>query len=147
MMSKLKKQNVKSKVSSTPDVDKCPQNVSFSMEHLTKNKQYNFDFFSDDTHRKINAKAAVYDRLEELSKNTWLYWNGLSKNQGCETLKCDRIRFSPSGYIFTNDEKVIVFRFSFLGSDCRILGIKKSPCSVFYIIGFDFDHSAYDHGS
>lgn len=146
-MSKVKKQGNPPKISSSPTIEKCPQGVSFSFGHLTTNKNFNFEFFSNNTHDLLAAKAAILDRLQELSQKSWLYWQGLSKRQGIEMLLSDDIRFSPSGYSLSGDEKVIVFRFSFSGTDCRIIGVKKSPCSVFYIIGFDFDHSAYNHGS
>lgn len=146
-MSKIKKQVAVSKVSADNTSKKCSSNPSFSFEHLTSNTKYNFEFFGKDKNLKISAKAAVCDRLQEISQQTWIFWNSQRKAVGIETLKADDLYFKPCGYDFSDDEKVIVFRFSFLRNDCRIIGIKKSPCSVYYIIGFDFNHNAYDHGS
>ena len=48
-----------------------------------------------------------------------------------------------------DDEKIYIFRFKTADNknNGRILGFKKDRCPIYYIIGFDFDFSAYDHGS
>ena len=58
----------------------------------------------------------------------------------------DDLRFAANGYQFSSDEKVIVFRFG-INSGYRLLGIKGNDSNILYVIGYDFDFSAYDHGS
>lgn len=87
----------------------------------------------------------MIDRLTEISGETWVYWQSLSKNHGIETFSAKQLKFSPSRYKFASDEKVIVFRF--FNQDFRIIGFKDSRLPTYYIIGFDFDYSAYNHGS
>lgn len=146
-MSKIKKQSANSKISSNFVNEKCSQNPSFSFEHLTLNGGFNFEYFGKDSRARLEAKSAVYDRLQDISSQSWLYWGGINKRHGYETIKADEMNFNPSNYEFSNDEKVFVFRLSYLGNDCRIIGVKKSPCSTYYVIGFDFNHNAYNHGS
>ena len=45
-----------------------------------------------------------------------------------------------------DDSKIIVFRFG-KSQKYRILGVQCKDCaSILYIIGYDWDFSAYDHG-
>ena len=46
----------------------------------------------------------------------------------------------------SSDSKMIVFRFN--NQNARILGVRSQECnSILYIVGYDWDYSAYDHGS
>ena len=46
----------------------------------------------------------------------------------------------------SDDSKIIVFRFN--SQNNRLLGVRSKECnSILYIIGYDWDYSAYDHGS
>ena len=62
---------------------------------------------------------------------------------GFEKLPRARIQFRPS-WNLPEDENVLIFRFK--SSDYRMLCVKDKKREVLYIIGFDFDFSAYDHG-
>ena len=88
-------------------------------------------------------------RLIEISKKTWKEWLQESKKVGCETLDYSRININPTGINLVNDEKIYIFRFKTADNkdNGRILGFKKDKCPIYYIIGFDFNLSAYDHGS
>ena len=69
-----------------------------------------------------------------------------NEKHGAETLSMDDLRFAANGYQFSNDQKVIVFRFGG-NSSYRLLGVKGNESNVLYVIGYDFDFSAYNHGS
>lgn len=120
----------------------CDQFPTFSFLHLTTNKRHNFNYLTEQIHQ---TKAILYDRLEEISQHDWKYWLSQPKKTGLEVLPYDRMRFSPKSIQLANDENIYVFRF--YQNQYRILGIRKEKCPVFYIIAYDFDHSAYDHGS
>jgi len=117
-----------------------PNNPSFSFCYLTTNKKYNFE--SLDKGKQKEWSAALVDRMIEISKEDWIYWFGLPKNKGIETIPYEKVNFSPNEIGISDDEKVIVFRFN--SQKGRIIGFKVD--TIFYIIGFDFDFSAYDHG-
>lgn len=138
---KVKKNKTTSKIKKDQIKIECPQYFSFSFRHLTKNKDYNFEKL--DKGQKRDWSCSLTERLMDLSKETWVRLANLSKENGFETFSNSQIRFSPSDYNFTPDEKVIVFRFN--SENGRIIGIKPSSCSVFYIIGFDTNFSAYGH--
>ncbi len=138
---KVKKNKTTSKIKKDQIKIECPQYFSFSFRHLTKNKDYNFEKL--DKGQKRDWSCSLTERLMDLSKETWVRLANLSKENGFETFSNSQIRFSPNDYNFTPDEKVIVFRFN--SENGRIIGIKPSSCSVFYIIGFDTNFSAYGH--
>ena len=94
---------------------------------------------------KKEWQSALAERIIELSQNTWLYWFGLNKEQGIETIYSSQLNFPPNNYSFSEDEKVIVFRFN--SQKGRIIGIKNNRSPIYYVIGLDTDYSAYDHGN
>lgn len=145
-MSKIKKQTAEIK-KAVHSANECPSKPSFSFEHLTNNDSFTFDYFAKDKRARNAAKTAVYDKLEKISREDWIFWYNQGKIAGIETIPANQINFEPYDYSLSDDGKVIVFRFSYDGNDCRILGITKSPCPIYYVIGFDFNHNAYDHGS
>lgn len=84
--------------------------------------------------------------MQELSNQTWRYWGQLGKSQvGYETLPFSNIKFTPNINTAESIQKVIIFRF--FKDNYRIIGVKEDDNHVFYVIGFDFDHSVYDHGN
>lgn len=126
----------------------CPEHPSFSFVYLTKNKNYNFEFFSKQKRDRQEAQSKLTERIIQISQEPWDFWYAQSKDVGIETIPFDQINFSPNGLEMTPDEKVIVFRFA--SAKCRIIGVKGklcSSCATYYVIGFDFNYSAYDHGN
>lgn len=137
-MKKLKSCGKKPQVSTNPRPE---QMLSFSFCHLTTNKSYNFQKL--DRGAKKEWQSALAERIIEITQDPWLYHFNLGKKQGIETLPNSHIKFSPNEYTFSEDEKVIVFRFN--SEKGRIIGIRKDDSPIFYVIGFDVDFSAYKH--
>ena len=124
------------------------QYPSFSFRYLTKNRSYNFGYFSDDRSRMLSCEGLIC-RMQELSTEPWVALLQKGKAVGIEMIDYSRLNFSaPEEAKLNADSKVYVIRFdTYHGAkDGRIIGFKESPCSVLNIIGFDFDFSAYDHG-
>lgn len=149
-MAKLKKQkqNLKLNRSIISEQPHCPKSPSFSFAYLTKNKRFNFESFSNDKSKRNAMQAELTKRLIEISQKPWFFWYDCGKNTGIETIPFYEINFSPNGLDLTPDEKVIVFRFA--SGKCRMIGTKGklcSTCATYYVIGFDFNYSAYNHGS
>lgn len=143
-MSNIKAPNIKKKLTGTIEPPSCTQIPHVSFRYLTSNSSYNFNYFSN-KNNALEAKAELYDRIESITKDTWLHWNGLPKDRGgIETINSGQIKWSPNGYSLTNDQKLIIFRFN--SNNYRIIGFKDGQCPTFYIIGFDFNYSAYNHG-
>ncbi len=144
---KIKGSQVKPTVSkSDGQKDKqCEQNLAVSLKYLTHNDKYNFSHFSDsEKNDKKNAALALY---EWMAANTGVRWNELfmrPKQSGAETIPMDRLKFEPYGISKNEFDKFISFRFN--SAKSRIIGIKDGDCPILYIIGFDFDFSAYEHG-
>ena len=139
-MSRIKSNQQKLKISKN-FLEKSPEMPSFSFRYLTTNKDYNFE--SLDKRKKLEFQSALAERMIEITQKSWLEWHNLDKKHGYEMIPSQQLRFSPNGYTFSDDEKVIVFRFN--SQEGRIIGIKNSESAVYYVIGFDTDYSAYPH--
>ena len=125
------------------------QHPWFSFRYMTANKNHSLEFLEslDLRERECTLKGLLI-RLDELSHQPWLHWMSMPRRAGLETIQADELTFSPAqGAPVTKDMKLYVFRFdTYQGSgQGRIIGFKSAPCSVYHIIGFDFDFSAYSH--
>jgi len=140
----LKNKKTNNRISQNQAVQSKDDRIGFSFVYLTTNTDHNFLYFKKNKSECYKVKAALYDRIEEITKEPWLYWYGQSKFNGIETIPAKEIKFKPSGYEFSDGDKVIVFRFN--GDKGRIIGVKLDSSPFYYVIGFDFDYSAYNHG-
>ena len=121
---------------------------SFSLEHLTENANYNFRYFKRDRLRdELNARQGLDKLLTFLSRSTWkaIWQKRRDEFGGTEGIKACFMQFRPSNYDITDDEKILSFRFGDK-MEYRLLGLLKPTEATFYIIGLDFDYSAYNHG-
>lgn len=144
----LKPKISKAKIAENRGECVCHSHPVFCFKYLTTNSNYNFDFFGKDTNKRRDASVALIERLEEISKLDWKEFYLCDKKHGCETMDitflnfkiCDELRST-----LTNDTKFLSIRFK--NQKYRLIGIRKSTCAVLHIIGYDFDYSAYNHGS
>lgn len=123
--------------------------IAFSLTYLTSNKRYTFDYYNNkqknDRSKAINE---LYNRLFEISHMTWEELKALDKKRGYENLPYGEIGFSILHEVelkISKDSNIQIIRFD--KGTKRILGIKQKSCPILHIIGFDFDYSAYNHGS
>ena len=127
-MSKLKRKvNTKIKLHSTFKSD----TIKFSWQYLTTNKTHNFERFKDEWRQELSARQDLSDLVRDLCSSTWTQalLRRKSEKHGAETLSMDDLRFAANGYQFSNDQKVIVFRFGG-NSSYRLLGVKGNESNV-----------------
>ena len=129
---------------------KIENKISVSMCYLSKNKQRNFEFFvGKNLRQREKALSQFVDFVKELTSKTRLEISLKSKFEPCgfENLRYEDVNCVPNNYILSKDTNIAVFRFgdNKNGGDYRILGFFEEKSSVFNIIGFDFDYSAYKH--
>lgn len=117
--------------------------ISSSLEYLTMNASHTFGYFSKDVRNELTARQSLTALLKDLSCRTWLEIAQLGRKSQCgfETIPAVQLKFAPSKYDFSRDEKAWVFRFG--RQRYRLIGIQND--GVLYIIGYDFDFSAYSH--
>lgn len=123
--------------------------VIFSFCYMTSNPIHNFKYYKKaDKNNELLARQHLSQFLMELSSNTWMEIGKRRKDQKCgiDSIPYNRIVFSPVELSPSEDSKVFSFRFGNADS-FRLLGIKEKDCPVLHIIGYDFNFSAYDHGS
>lgn len=119
--------------------------VSLSWRYMTTNKNFTLDYFKSNIRNKCKAMEDIFTLANEISSHNWINLLGRGKENfgGCESLKVNQLNFSPSDYKFSKDEKILSFRFS--NNHYRLVGIQKND--ILYVIGYDFNYSAYNHGS
>lgn len=124
----------------------CEQYPAFSFRYLTKKKKFNFDFFRGRQEEGNKMFRSLSNKMKELSEKSYTYWNGIGKEQGgIETISFWQCKLKPYDLTLPPDETIIVIRFC--QQKYRLLGVKLDKCPTLHIIGFDFDYSAYNHGS
>lgn len=122
--------------------------ISFSYVLLTDDKDYTFSKFGKSNIREhLIVRQELDELLFEISKCTWAELQDRSKMQlgGFESMKLTDLK--PQVYKrakLTRDVSTIVFRFG--GNKYRLIGYKYPKSNVLYVLGFDLDFSAYNHG-
>lgn len=141
---KLKRNNSEIQLHKTFKSD----NIKFSWQYLTTNKKYTFGFFKKDMRNEVKAWQGLSAIVNDLCSSQWdkVLLRSKEEKHGVEILNHAQIKFSANGYTFSDDQNVIVFRFG-AGNGYRLLGVKGTNSNVLYVIGYDFDYSAYNHGS
>lgn len=135
---------IKSRISSFSQTKSTHQSrITFSLEYITMNASHTFDYFGKNMREELAARQSLSVLLKELSRRSWMEIAQIGKKTQCgfETLPAMQLRFTPSGYEFSRDEKVWVFRFG--KQQYRLIGIQDDR--TLYVIGYDFDFSAYNH--
>ena len=124
--------------------------ISVSFRYLSNNRSRNFEFFGDKRWReKTRALEQFFSFLQRLTGKHRLDVMKLSKDVDCgfENLPFSAVNCTPSGYNPSADKSISVFRFGDNGNEgnYRLIGFFENNSPVLYIIGFDFDYSAYQH--
>ena len=144
--SKARKDAIVPPTTTTPLIS----NISFNFKYLTKNKAHNFAYFNGDMRKSHDAYEALVERMQVLCCIDMNWAKQVGKIAGCEPIPykalsssmqmiCDGIE------IISKDSSLSVFRFS--QNDYRLLcKTDLDHSNLLYVVGFDFDYSAYDHG-
>jgi hypothetical protein len=118
----------------------------FSFRYMTTANKYTFKHFGNNMRDAHAAYESLHSRLYEISNHKWWHWYdlGYKSNGGLEMINAHQLRFSPAENSMLDDKKVIVLKF--YRGKYRIIGLKQENNDTLFVIGFDFDFSAYDHG-
>lgn len=141
------KDNKNTKVSLQPQRE---GKISFNFMYLTNKKDFNFDYFAKDKSNKLIAYSTLHDRMQELSNITMQECKARYKTQGAEAIGYKSFNkgfqsILDNVEIVSKDSSLSVIRFN--QNNYRMIcktGIMDN--NVLYVIGFDFNYSAYDHG-
>lgn len=126
---------------------KPPKYVTFSFDRMLTKGDYSFEYFKKDTRGSSEAYRDLLDKFQKLSEITVLELMGQGKKQGFELLDvcmlADTIQNHCENNQITKDSKVAIFRFS--SQKYRMICYMVD--NVFHVLAFDFNLSAYNHGS
>lgn len=117
---------------------KRKEHPAVSFRYVTNNNKYSLKKALGDK----EISLALVECIAEITSRSYEHFFSLPKGQGFETLPLYCINFSPNSLELSNDTKVIVHRFD--KGKKRLIGFKDGQ--VLYVIGIDYDHTAYDHG-
>lgn len=144
-MAKKLKQNAKNKISKNVADTVRKEDEQYpliSFRYMTTNKVYNQEHYKKDKSKTKEMLSELADRVIEISKQSYRYWNSLDKKSGSETIDYRRLNFkAPDELGLKEIDKVMVFRFN--KQDNRLIGYKKD--AILYVIGLDLDFTAYNH--
>lgn len=157
---KIKAPNQNDKVSAKTDQFKCnvKDDFSFSLKYITNNNHYNFRYIESNIVEFQSIKSNIYeDFLKKVSELSMYSFKELlleRKRNGIEVLTYGDLNFKLSNtneeYLsLSKDSSIYVFRFgkNSKGNN-RAIFYKDSKCQpIMHILGFDFDYTAYNHGT
>lgn len=124
--------------------------IVLSFKYSIKSKKYTTEKITKSKEKCNKSIQNLFERLEEISNLTWLDLQNKPKETGYEMIPISNFNISFDNIkrplSLSEDSKIIVFRFN--NQKSRILGVRSQECnSILYIIGYDWDFSAYNHGN
>lgn len=128
---------------------KCDQYPAISFKHLTTNKDYNLNYLTNkQKYDRLAVKESLIDKLQEITSKSWKELFSLPhETEGCEAFSFSEFsHVKPKDIQLSPDEKIFIFRFKSFKDQARVFGFRKDKCPTLYIMGYDFDFSAYNHG-
>lgn len=132
--------------------EKCLANdnhIVISFKYSVKDKKHTIENKVTNKQKCNDDIKMLFKKLEEISKITWEKLQNQPRQVGYEMIPISRFDINMDNIKkeldLSDDSKIIVFRFG-KGQRYRILGATCKECSsILYIIGYDWDYSAYDH--
>ena len=124
------------------------ESIILSFKYSIKDKKHSIEhiFKTKDNNKKTIQN--LFEKFEELSNLTWKELQNRPKQSGYETIPISEFKINldniKKDLELADDSKIIVFRFN--NQKSRLLGVKSAQCkSILFIIGYDWDYSAYKH--
>lgn len=126
------------------------KHITLSFEYSIKDKKHLIEMKTKAKEKCNKIIENLFKKLQEISTLTWKELQNRPKETGYETIPISEFKINfeniKQELKLSDDSKIIVFRFN--NQQCRILGVRSKECSsILYIIGYDWDYSAYNHGS
>ena len=124
--------------------------IILSFKYSVKSKDYTINKITKARDKCNKIIQKLFERLEEISGLTWIELQNRPKETGYEMIPISEFNINfdtiKQELNLSDDSKIIVFRFN--NQKCRLFGVRSHECSsILYIVGYDWDYSAYDHGS
>lgn len=125
-------------------------NIVLSFKYSVNNKNYTIEKITGAKEKCNKIIKKLMERFEEISELNWKELQNKPRETGYEMIPFSDFKLNldsiKRNLKLSSDSKMIVFRFN--NQNARILGVRSQECnSILYIVGYDWDYSAYDHGS
>ena len=129
---------------------KHDNNIILSFKYSVKTKDYTIEKITKKSKEKCNDIIyELHEKFRELSNMRLLDFQNKPKSTGYEMLPLYELNVVIDEQIkreldLANDSKIIVFRFN--KQKCRLLLVQSKKCpALLYVIGYDWNYSAYKH--
>ena len=129
---------------------KHDNNIILSFKFSVKTKDYTIEKITKKSKEKCNDIIyELHEKFRELSNMRLLDFQNKPKSTGYEMLPLYELNVVIDEQIkreldLANDSKIIVFRFN--KQKCRLLLVQSKKCpALLYVIGYDWNYSAYKH--
>ena len=127
------------------------EHILISFRYSVKNKKYTIDSKTRAKDKCNEVTEVLFKRLEEISQTTWENLMNKPKEVGYEMISIGSLDINMDSLKkelnLSDDSKVIVFRFG-KQQKYRLLGVKSKECAfMMYVVGYDWNYNAYNHGS
>lgn len=124
--------------------------IVISFKYSVKDKRYTIESKVQNRQKCNEDIEKLFERLKDISRTTWRELQNKPKEVGYEMIPISRFNINMDSIKdelrLSEDSKIIVFRFG-KGQKYRLLGVTCKDCSsILYIIGYDWNYSAYNHG-
>lgn len=126
------------------------ENIILSFKYSIKDKKHTIDFILNEKGNNKKTIENLFKKFSELSSLTWKDFINKPKETAYEMIPISSFNINLDNIKkelnLSDDSKIMVFRFD--NQKKRLLGVRSKEChSILYIIGYDWNYSAYDHGN
>ena len=124
--------------------------IILSFKYSVKTKDYTIEKITKKSKEKCNdIMYELYEKFRELTSMKLVDFQNKPKTTGYEMLPLYEFNVAIDEELkeeleLENNNKIIVFRFN--KQKCRLLMVQSKKCpSLLYVIGYDWNYSAYKH--
>lgn len=133
--------------------EKCVANdnhIVISFKYSLKDKRYTIDAKLGGKSKCNKDLQMLFEKLVTISHTSWQELKSRPREVGYEMIPVSEFHINMGNIKkeleLSEDSKIIVFRFG-TSQKYRLFGVRCKGCSsILYIIGYDWDYSAYNHG-
>jgi len=125
------------------------ENIILSFKYSIKDKKHTINYILTQKGNNKKTIENLFNKFYELSNLTWKDFINKPRETGYEMIPISNFNINLDNIKkelnLSDDSKIMIFRFD--NQNKRLLGIRSKECnSILYIIGYDWNYSAYNHG-
>lgn len=126
------------------------ETLTISFKYSIDNKKYRLEHITKQKGKANEILEELHKKLQEITSTKLIDFQDKPKSTGYEMIKLSEMNFNLNDKIknelrISNESKLIIFRFC--KGKYRIIAIQSRICPyLLYILGYDWNYNAYNHG-